>query len=754
MSVQSLRKPETALEGYASNQSHLKDELKKLDLMIQLQKRRLQQAQTGPESQALPPASPVYISDEEVEGLLRQNGRPLADDATSTQIREVIRNLQTEIEQKVKESLKAGTFLALPQLAHVFGLSPFEQQVLILCLAPELDRKYDKLYAYLQDDITRKKPSVDLILNLLCPTEAARWQARAVFSQQAPLFRAALLEEVGDPQSPSGASDLARFLKLNARILNYLLGLHYPDDQLMDKTRLYPPSTATPSTKDLAIDSELTSRLSRLFKRHFSVPAAERKKLLLHFYGSAGVGKKTLAKSLCHALGLPLLIIDTPKLLVSAGQIENLLHLAFREALLQQAALCFDHIDVLMKKDDAAPNGLDALADLMEHYGWLCFFCGEKTLSAPQMFRETAFHTVSMPIPDVTLRARAWASALDGVPGKTEARWVDELASQFQLTPGQIRDAVQSAMNEAGTASESSEISVSALYAACRKQSNQKLRELALKISPRYDWQDIVLPEDKLAQLKELCQQVRHRAQVFREWGFSDKLSHGKGLSVLFSGPPGTGKTMAAEVIAKALQRDLYKIDLSSIVSKYIGETEKNLSKIFQEAESSNAILFFDEADALFGKRTEVSDAHDRYANIETSYLLQKMEEYEGVVILATNLRDNMDDAFTRRIRFIVEFPFPDADSRLQIWKGHFPKKAPLADDIDFDFLAKRVQVAGGNIKNIVLNAAFSAAEAGQAIGMPHLMHGVKREYEKIGKMWSGALPARSKTTLREKVKP
>jgi SpoVK/Ycf46/Vps4 family AAA+-type ATPase len=283
---------------------------------------------------------------------------------------------------------------------------------------------------------------------------------------------------------------------------------------------------------------------------------------------------------------------------------------------------------------------------------------------------------------------------------------------------------------------EQKKITLNDLYRACRHQSNQKLSELAVKIEPSYGWEDLVLPDDKVAHLREICSQIKHRYRVFGEWGFDNKLSYGKGLSMLFSGPPGTGKTLAAQVIAGELQQDLYKIDLSGVVSKYIGETEKNLAKIFHEAETSNAILFFDEADALFGKRTEVSDAHDRYANIETSYLLQKMEEYEGVVIMATNLCENMDDAFTRRIGFIVEFPFPDKVSRLKIWQTHFPQEAPLSEHIDFEYLSRELKISGGSIKNIVLNSAFLAAENGDIIGMEHILHGAKREFEKIGKLW------------------
>jgi SpoVK/Ycf46/Vps4 family AAA+-type ATPase len=240
-----------------------------------------------------------------------------------------------------------------------------------------------------------------------------------------------------------------------------------------------------------------------------------------------------------------------------------------------------------------------------------------------------------------------------------------------------------------------------------------------------------------LAQLREICNQVKYRRVVYGEWGFDRKLSLGKGVNVLFSGPPGTGKTMAAEVIANELQLDLYKIDLSQVVSKYIGETEKNLDRIFTAAQNANAILFFDEADALFGKRSEVKDAHDRYANIEIGYLLQKMEEYQGMAMLATNLRQHMDEAFVRRIGAIVEFPFPDAEYRQQIWEVIFPQAAPLAEDVNFGILARQVKLAGGNIKNIALAAAFYAAEAGEVIRMQHLIQAARREYQKLGRTWN-----------------
>ncbi len=275
------------------------------------------------------------------------------------------------------------------------------------------------------------------------------------------------------------------------------------------------------------------------------------------------------------------------------------------------------------------------------------------------------------------------------------------------------------------------------LFAAARAQCGHAVAVLAHKIEPKYIWEDIVLPEDSLAQLREICQRVAHRHRVLGEWGFDRKLSLGKGTNALFAGPSGTGKTMAAEIIANALGLDLYRIDLAGVVSKYIGETEKNLDRVFSAAENANAILFFDEADALFGKRSEVRDSHDRYANIEISYLLQKMEEYDGIAILATNLRQNLDDAFMRRLAFTVYFPFPDEASRRRIWAGIWPVEMPLGDEVDLDYLARQFKLSGGNIKNIALASAFLAAEDERPVTMAHLFQATRREHQKMGKTLS-----------------
>jgi len=308
------------------------------------------------------------------------------------------------------------------------------------------------------------------------------------------------------------------------------------------------------------------------------------------------------------------------------------------------------------------------------------------------------------------------------------------------LTGGQIRNAVESARDDLRLRQHPDTLpSTTDLFAAARAQSQRDLGALAQRIEPVYSWNDLVLPAATLTQLHEITGAVKHRHIVYERWRFEQRLSLSKGLKALFSGKSGTGKTMTAGVMAGELGLDLYKIDLSTVVSKYIGETEKNLDRIFRAAQSSNAIIFFDEADALFGKRSEVKDAHDRYANIEVAYLLQKIEEYDGFVILATNLVLNVDEAFKRRMNYTIDFPFPDEHHRELLWRGMFPPETPLGDDLDFAFVARQFAMSGGNIKNAALAAAFLAAAEGSAVQMRHLVQSVAREWQKLGKLPTAA---------------
>jgi hypothetical protein len=418
-----------------------------------------------------------------------------------------------------------------------------------------------------------------------------------------------------------------------------------------------------------------------------------------------------------------------------------------RDARLTGAILGLLGWDVCLTEDGAPPA--DLLAELLAQPNPV-IVAGQKVWQPRGISRERRLVWLEFPAPDYPRRRALWQHFLhlgDSGQPSMNGRVTDNgqgpgyyseldlaaLAGQFLLTTSQIRDAVAAAKDTAGQRGDL--LQNRDLFAAARAYSNPGLGSLARKITPRYDWADIILPADQLTMLHEILATVRGRPLVLEEWGVGRKLASSQGVTILFAGPPGTGKTMAAEIIAGELGLDLYKIDLSTVVSKYIGETEKNLEKIFNEAASSNAILFFDEADAIFGKRSEVKDAHDRYANVEISYLLQRMEAYDGVTILATNLRANLDEAFTRRLQFAVDFPFPQEGDRQRIWQTLFPPDVPCQPDLDFDLLARRFKLAGGNIRNILVSAAYLAATDGQVVTMAHLLHGVRRELQKMGRL-------------------
>lgn len=406
------------------------------------------------------------------------------------------------------------------------------------------------------------------------------------------------------------------------------------------------------------------------------------------------------------------------------------LQLALRDALLTGS------VPYLMTGDSHPLLTSDALASgILEE---LNAFPGPVIISSLQRWqpaqaeRQRPLFYLNFPTPGFHERTLLWEHFLDN-PTAIDSQDLNHIAGQFLLTVGKIRDSVATACDTARQ--EDVPLSAQHLFLAARSHSSPALASLAKKLIIRYTWKDIILPDDVRDILREIVATVRGRPQVLEEWGVGKKLASSNGITVLFGGPPGTGKTMAAEVIAGELRLDLYKIDLSTVVSKYIGETEKNLERIFSEAESSNAILFFDEADALFGKRSEVRDSHDRYANIEISYLLQRMEAYDGVTILATNLRANLDEAFTRRLQFVVDFPFPDEEDQLRIWQTLYPDGVPSAQDIDFNYLAQRFKLAGGNIRNIIVNAAYLAAADGLQVTMDHLLHSTRRELQKMGRL-------------------
>ncbi len=599
-----------------------------------------------------------------------------------------------------------------PWLQQTFGLEPIDLDIVLIALAPETDLRYERLFAYLHDDLTRRRPSVDLALNLLCASRDAKVVARGRFAPDAPLMQHQLLQLLPDGTGPAPPL-LAHVLKLQEPVVRFLLGQSGIDARLQPLAQLEAQVVERPGA-DGAADRAMARAIDAGSTPHF------------HLEGKAAGEKESAARRLAASRQVPLLAADLGKIASVPAEVEAVLDTLLREAQLQSAVLFLDDLDAFLASDRAL--AAEALRYRLGRTAQIVVAAGERPVGA----RFPTMTAIPVAEPGFHERRALWASQTRAQGLTVDDCGLDELASRYRLSDTEIRRAVAAAVRQ--SALNGGAPAAADLARAARLQVRRTPGSLASHVVPFYDWDDLVLPRDQVAQLKELCRQARYRHIVYGDWGFDRKLSLGKGLTALFSGPPGTGKTMAVEVIAKDLGLELYKIDLSQVVSKYIGETEKNMDRLFTDARASNAILFFDECDALFGKRTTVHDAHDRYANIEIAYLLQKLDEHDGLSILASNLRQNLDAAFTRRLTFIVEFPFPDDDSRRRIWQSIWPADLPRSKDLDLDFMATQFKLAGGAVKNIAVAAAFLAAEARSELKTEHLLWATRRELEKAGR--------------------
>jgi hypothetical protein len=618
----------------------------------------------------------LYLSDEEVDGLL--DGpvgvpSPVALD-----------------------SAPDGT--PLGRLRQHFGLLPLDVELLVVALAPDLDPRFERLYGYLHDDVTRRRASVGLALELAgVPATSAPGRAR--LAPGAPLVDGGLVE-VSEPDRPY----LTRGLRVPDRVCAHLLGDGTPDPTLAG---LLAPPVPCPAGEPKALAATV-----------------RRGALLTYLHERRGGGAVPFAAAAFGELGMPVLVLDLTQLgtrdPVAVGAA------ARREARLLGAGLIAGPVEALGGTDALTAVRVAAFCDP----SWPVALYGRR--SWDPLWSTQVPLCVEAPEADVS---GLWSGLLDGEvePG------LDAVAAvgTASLDPYQVQRAARAAGWQAVYAGRP--VGRDELRLGTRAQNAAGLERLARRIEPGVGWTDLVLPPRPTQLLRELATRARTQHLVLDEWGMRQGGGRGSGISALFAGPSGTGKTMAAEVIAYELGFDLYTVDLATVVDKYIGETEKNLDRIFSEAERVNGVLFFDEADALFGKRSDVKDAHDRYANVETAFLLQRMETFDGVAVLATNLRANLDDAFTRRLDALVDFPAPDPEYRRRIWELALRPGLPRAADVDLDLLAERFQLTGGNIRGIALTAAYFAAEQGRPVCMADLMRAVHREFLKLGRLYHAA---------------
>ncbi|MGW6933238.1 ATP-binding protein [Lentzea sp. NPDC054927] len=572
----------------------------------------------------------------------------------------------------------------LGQLARKAQLSEVDVELLLVALAPDVDSRFEQFYGYLNDDVTRRRATVGLALRL-CGLAEASARGRARLDQGSPLVRCGLVT-VDDHERPL----LSRSLRVPDRVGAHLLGDDRPDPSLVDFVTLPGDPVRMPGSERLARGVERGVRLVYL-REH------------------PGGGAAELAVAALAQAGFPALLVDAARMTDPLA--------VTREALLRGAGIVIGPVD--------ANFALDPL--LHEEIPVIVYGSGSWE---PRWTRMPPLQHDAVQVP-FDVRVALWRSELDGK--LSDGIDPAEVTAHFVLGPTQISRAASAATVSA--LADDGLIDVAHLRAGARSQNAGGLQRLARRIEPAVSWPDLVLPLTVTALLHELAARAKHRDRVIDEWRMRPGGGRGRGVTALFAGDSGTGKTMSAEVIAASLGLDLYTVNLATVVDKYVGETEKNLERIFVEAAGVNGVLLFDEADAIFGKRSEVRDAHDRYANIESAYLLQRMESFDGIAVLATNLRANLDDAFTRRIDVIVDFPLPDADLRRGLWDRCLGGAVPRASDVDLEFLADSFELAGGHIRSAAVTAAYLAAAAGHVVGMVELIGAVAREYRKLGRL-------------------
>ncbi len=620
--------------------------------------------------------------------------------------------IKLHIKSRMRENVEEGMSLSLEYVKYIFRLTDIEFFCLLLSMLGKFDDKYGKIFASLQGSPELVSPSLDLMIKIYYFVDD--------ISEISDYHRIKQIvyEKMDSLCFDQGTTEISQrlfsFIWTNGAEPLRINGVESITEQ---------------NVAPLKVNEELAAQLKDLITNY-----DEDETMYVCLYGPNGIGRKTQVKRCAQLFKIPLTIVDLSQVDTRDGKVfYSSVLTACREVLLTQGMLLFTNIDVLMNvENNEGIKAVEMILNVCEKFTNVVFISSNDPIRNTNIVSSYNWMNIEVTYPTKDESIEMWSDCLQNVNLKEKIEPY-ELANKFTFTPAQIVGTQRDAQNlfrwNRNTA-----LTKKQLYNCAYNQVISDLDQKSTLIYAKYNWDQLILADEEKEMLKNACDQIRYKHIVYDKWGFNKRLSYGRGVSMLFAGPPGTGKTMAAQVVGNDLNIEIYKVDLSQIVSKYIGETEKNLNELFKEAKKSNVILFFDETDALLGKRTEVKDSHDKNANLETSYLLQKMEEYDGITIMTTNYLENIDSAFFRRITYVIHFPFPDVLSRKKIWQTMFPKELPLDKNIDFDYLANQFEISGGNIKNVAVTAAFLAAKTGKKLKMDHILKAIKYELTKQGK--------------------